>query len=158
MSGYDFPYTVEQVTSYEATLATPEVIGPVPEGLRVNFYVTGGTLLGPKLKGKLRPVGADWLTIRTDGVAVLDVRATLETDDGALIYCTYDGLIDMGPDGYQNFIDGTPPPPEGIDIRITPSFQTSHPDYLWLNKAVCYGIGKGFLDQNRVCYDVYQIK
>lgn len=158
MSAYDFPYELEYVDSYEATLSEPEIIGPVAEGMRANFYVTGGTLQGPKLNGKLRPVGADWLTVRTDGVAVLDVRATFETDDGALIYVSYSGMIDMGPDGYQNFIDGNPPPPEGVDIRMTPKFQTSHPDYLWLNRAVCVGIGKGYLDQSRVCYDVYQIK
>jgi hypothetical protein len=157
MSAYDFPYELEYVASYEATLSEPEIIGPVAEGMRANFYVTGGTLRGPRLNGKLRPVGADWLTVRTDGVAVLDVRATFETDDGALIYVSYGGMIDMGPDGYRNFIDGNPPPPEGVDIRMTPKFQTSHPDYLWLNRAVCVGIGKGYLDQSRVCYDVYEV-
>lgn len=158
MSGYDYPYEIEQVTSYEATLADPEIIGPVPEGIRANFFVTGGTLLGPKLKGILRPVGADWLTIRRDGMAILDVRATLETDDGALIYMTYAGMIDMGPDGYENFGGDTPPPPEGLTIHTTPKFQTSHPDYLWINRAVCFGVGRGYLDQNRVCYDIYQVK
>lgn len=35
----------------------PEVIGPVPEGIRVNFYNTGGEVSGPRIRGKLRPVG-----------------------------------------------------------------------------------------------------
>ena len=39
----------------------------------------------------LRPVEADWLTIRCDGVVALDVRATIEIHDGALIYLTYTG-------------------------------------------------------------------
>ena len=51
------------VTSYRATLSEPEVIGPVAEGLRLNVYVTGGEVLGPRIKGKIRPVGADWLTV-----------------------------------------------------------------------------------------------
>jgi hypothetical protein len=43
----------------------------------VTFYCKGGEVTGPKLNGRCRAVGGDWLTIRTDGVAVLDVRTTL---------------------------------------------------------------------------------
>jgi hypothetical protein len=143
MSGYDLPYELEHVTSYDATLEPPEIIGELAEGLRANYYVTGGTVDGPKLKGKLRPVGADWLTLRRDGIIVLDVRAT---------------MIDLGEDGYAGFVAGNPPPPEGLDIRITPKFHCAHPDYLWINRAVCVGIGKAYLDKNRVCYDIYQVK
>jgi hypothetical protein len=50
---------------HNATLR-PEIIGPVAEGLRINFHVTGGEVAGPKLRGILRPVGGDWLTLRTD--------------------------------------------------------------------------------------------
>lgn len=158
MAGYDYPYSMDLITSYEATLSELEVIGPVAEGLRVNAYVTGGELLGPKLKGKIRPVGADWLTIRTDGVGILDVRATFELDDGAVIYCYYYGVGEMGLDGYQSFLDGKPPPPEGIELRTCPRFQTAHPDYLWLNRGLFVGVGKVFLDQSRVSYDIYQVK
>ena len=154
---YNYPHEAVHVTSYRATLAEPEVIGPVAEGLRLNVYITGGEALGPKVKGTIRPVGADWLTIRTDGVGVLDVRATLETDDGALIYTYYSGLADLGPDGYQAFLDGAPPPAEGVDLRVQPKYQTSHPDYLWMNRAFCIGIGKAFLDRGEVRYDIYQI-
>lgn len=154
---YDYPYEMVHITSYRVTLAEPEVIGPVAEGLRLNVYITGGEAHGPKIEGIVRPVGADWLTIRTDGVGVLDVRATLETGDGALIYAYYTGVAEMGPDGYQNFLDGAPPPPDGIDLRIRPIYQTAHPDYLWLNRACCVGVGKAFLDKGEVSYDIYQV-
>ncbi|MDH3528980.1 MAG: DUF3237 domain-containing protein, partial [Acidobacteriota bacterium] len=114
---YEYPYEMVHLTSYRVTLSEPEVIGPVAEGLRLNIYITAGDVFGPKIKGLIRPAGADWLTIRKDGVGVLDVRATIETDDGALIYTYYTGLGDLGPDGYKNFLDGSPPPPEGIDLR-----------------------------------------
>ena len=89
-------YTLEHIFSYNATLAPPEVIGPVPEGIRVNVYATGGEVQGPRLHGKLRPVGGDWLLVRQDGIGMLDVRATIEAHDGALIYITYTGVIDLG--------------------------------------------------------------
>lgn len=154
---YGLPLEMEHVTSYRATLAEPEVIGPVAEGLRLNMYVTGGQAEGPKIKGKILPVGADWLTVRMDGVGILDVRGTLQTDDGALIYTYYTGIADMGPDGYQNFLNGSPPPPDGIDLRIRPSYQTSHPDYLWLNRGFFVGVGKAFMDRGEVQYDIYRV-
>ena len=145
------------VTSYRATLSEPEVIGPVAEGLRLNVYVTGGEVLGPRIKGKIRPVGADWLTVRTDGIGILDVRATIETHDGALIYTYYRGVAELGPDGYKNFLEGVPPPATGIPLKIQPVYQTSHPSYLWVNRAFCIGVGKVFLEKSEVSYDIYEV-
>jgi hypothetical protein len=54
---YIFSYTVQ-------TRLPPEMIGPTPEGIRVDFYVTGGDVDGPKLKGKFAPFGGDWRWIR----------------------------------------------------------------------------------------------
>ncbi|MDX1982888.1 MAG: DUF3237 domain-containing protein [Bryobacteraceae bacterium] len=150
-------YTLEHLFSYTATLgAPPEVIGPVPEGIKVNFYVTGGEVTGPKVRGKVRPVGADWLTLRRDGVAILDVRATLETTDGALILITYPGILDLGEDGYDRFLRGDLPP--ASQIRTSPRLFTSHPDYVWLNRLHCLGVGQTDLPNNRVAYDVYAVR
>ena len=102
-------YNLDHLFSYTVLLDEPEVIGPVPEGIRVNFHFTGGEVTGPKVYGKLRPVGADWLTIRTDGVGILEVRATIETQDEALIYSSYTGVGDLGEDGYDKFLQGEPP-------------------------------------------------
>src|SRR6266404_115961 len=99
-----FEYNLEHLLSFTVKIAEPEVIGPVPEGLRVNGYITGGEVTGPRISGKLRPVGGDWLTIRKDGVAILDVRATIETHDEALIGLSYWGILDMGDNGYEAFL------------------------------------------------------
>jgi len=146
----------EYICSYWATLSPPEVIGPVSEGVRANFYVTSGEVSGPKMQGRLRPVGGDWLLIRTDGVGVLDVRATMELDNGAIIYTTYSGLLDLGPDGYNLFAHGTLP--ARIDLRIVPRYHTSHSDYLWLNRLQCVGVGVFDRDQLRVSYDIYALR
>lgn len=150
------PYRLDHIMSYNATLAAPEIIGEVPEGIRVNFHITGGDITGPKVFGKMRPVGADWLTLRRDGVGVLDVKATAETNDGALLYITYAGIIDLGPNGYQDFLNGLPPA-SGTAIRICPRVSTSHPNYLWLNRLHCIGVGQAFLERLEVAYDVYAV-
>ncbi len=112
---------LEYIFSYWATLTSPEVVGPIAEGIRVNFYVTAGEVSGPKMRGRLRTVGGDWLLLRTDGVGLLDVRATLELDNGALIYTTYGGVVDLGPDGYNLFFEGNPTASPGLANRATVS-------------------------------------
>lgn len=131
----------------------PEVIGPVPEGIRANFYLTGGAVEGPRLRGKVLAVGADCLLLRKDGVGLLDVRATFESEDGALIYAPYSGILDAGPDGYERFLQNDLPPK--MPVRNAPRFQTAHPDYAWMNRLQCFGVGECDLVENRVSYDIY---
>ncbi len=152
-----FEYDLDHVFSYTVRLNPPEVIGPVSEGLRVNFYVASGEVNGPKVYGTLRPVGGDWLTVRTDGVGILDVRATIETqEEQALIYVAYTGVGDLGEDGHEKFLRGDLPPT--IPLRIVPRFQTIHPDFQWLNRLQCLGIGEIDTERLEVSYDVYAVR
>ncbi len=151
------PYVLEHVCSYVGRLQTPpEVIGPVAEGIRVNFYSTGGEATGPMIRGTIRPVGGDWLTIRTDGIATLDVRTTIETDDGALIHVAYTGVGDLGEDGHQQFLQGHLPP--RLALRAVPRFQTVHPKYQWLNRVQGLSIGEADLERFEARYDVYAVR
>jgi hypothetical protein len=149
-------YRLEHVFSFTATLNPPEVIGPVAEGIRTNFYITGGTVEGPKVNGKVLPVGGDWLTLRTDGVGILDVRATIETQDGALIYSTYSGVADLGEEGYQKFLQQDLP--AVVQLRITPRYSCAHPEYAWLTRCQCVGIGEVNMGTLEVSYDIYAIR
>ena len=153
----NYNYKLEHIFTFGVALENPpEVIGPVPEGIRVNFYCLGGEITGPKLQGKCRPVGGDWLTVRTDGVGILDVRTTLETHDGVLISISYSGVLDLGKDGYQNFLEGKLPP--RITLHVVPRCQTAHPDYLWLNRIQCLGIGEVDMATSYVSNDVYAVR
>jgi len=152
-----YDYQLEHIFSYSVTLVQPpEVIGPVGEGIRANFYVAGGEVTGPKVHGRVLPVGGDWLTVRHDGVAILDVRATIETNDGALILVTYPGVSDIGPDGYQRFLEQNLPPI--IPLKTVPRFATAHPAYEWLNRCLCLGIGQADLGKSLVSYDIYAVR
>ena len=151
-----FPYNLEHVCSYSATLENPpEMIGPVAEGLRLNVYITGGEVTGPKLNGRIRPVGADWLTVRTDGVAILDVRATMETHDGALIYVSYSGVGDLGESGHQNFLRGDLP--TILPLRTAPRLQSSHIDYAWVNRYQFINVGEVNFETFLVSCDMYAV-
>src|SRR5438477_5869113 len=70
----------------------PQRIGAVPHGTRVTAPIASGHFEGPRLRGKVLPGGGDWTLLRPDGVLELDLRITLETDDGALIHMTFFGI------------------------------------------------------------------
>jgi len=77
-------------------LADPLVLPNTPAGTRVIVEVKGFTVEGERLRGRNKgTAAADWLTIGPDGTGTLDVRATIETDDGALIYAYYQGRRDF---------------------------------------------------------------
>jgi Protein of unknown function (DUF3237) len=150
-------YKLEHIFSYTGRLVSPpEVVGPMQDGIRVNFYSSGGEINGARICGKVRAVGGDWVIVRNDGVALLDVRTTFETHDGALILVTYQGMVDFGEDGHDKFLRGDLPPVS--QIRTSPRFLTSHADYLWLNRLHCLGIGEYCTADNEARYDVYAIR
>src|SRR3989440_8423482 len=98
-------------------------LGAVPHGTRGIAPVTGGDFEGPRLRGKVLPGGGDWLLLRSDGVLELDLRITLETDDHALIYMTFQGLR------------------HGPYFRTLPRYETSSEAYAFLNRIVSVGAG-----------------
>ncbi len=76
----------------QVTVAVPPKIGAVPLGTRVTAPIASGSFEGPRLRGKVLPGGGDWTPLRSDGVLELDLRVTLEANDGALIHLTSFGL------------------------------------------------------------------
>lgn len=151
-----YSFETELLCEVEAELDFPEIIGPVPEGMRLNFYIRGGTFEGPRLRGKVRPVGADWFLLRPDNVGQLDVRATLETDDGDLIYVSYHGLIDFPEETKRELAQGILSPGGSFRIFTNPIFRTSSEKYFWLNST--FAVGVGATGENKVSYSIYAIR
>ena len=82
-----------QVYRLEATLAQPLDLGETGQGHRRIVPLTGGTFTGPELNGKLLPgASADWQIVLPDGTALGDIRYTLETDGGDLLYVQSRGV------------------------------------------------------------------
>jgi uncharacterized protein DUF3237 len=107
------------------TSPTQEV-GVTPHGNLSIFPVIGGSFEGDRLQGKVLAGGGDWVTARADGTWELDLRVTLETDDGALIHMTFTGVRD---DTHQYF-------------RTLPRFETAAPKYAFLNRLLAVGVGE----------------
>ena len=124
------------------TVAPPHSIGAVPHGTRRTAPLTGGEFEGPRLRGVVLPGGSgDWLLLRGDGVLELDLRATLRTDDGALISMNSFGLRHGPPDVMAAMARGEPVDPATYYFRTTPRFETAHPAYAFLNHLVTVASG-----------------
>jgi hypothetical protein len=124
-------------------LAAPsQKLGAVPHGTRTFVPVTGGDFEGPRLRGKVLPGGGDWLLLRSDGVLELDLRITLETEDHALVYMTFQGLRHGPPDAMDALGRGAAVDPARYYFRTLPRFETSAEAYAFLNRMVSVGVGE----------------
>ena len=119
-----------------------DIAGAHDAGPRRIIPVTGGRFQGPRLRGRVLGGGGGWRIDRPDGAGELNLRATLETDDGELI-CLWSRGIARRPAG------GTP------YVRTTPVFETASARYGWLNRLVAVGVGRG--EPEPASYRVYEI-
>jgi hypothetical protein len=133
-----------------------EVVGAMSDGLRINWHVTEGTFMGPGFDAVVLPGAADWMHIRQDGIAIVNVKACFETREHVRVYGSYGGVFDLGPDGYARALrseyDRLPP------VVVTPTYETADPRLEWLNRAQCIGVGRVDMTEFRVEFDVYVVR
>jgi hypothetical protein len=137
------------------TMEPPQVVGPTPNGDRRVRLITGGHFAGPKLQGEVLPGGGDWLLLRPDGARTLDVRLTLRTDEGHLIYVVSRGILNISPENYQQLAGGGEVDPGQYYFRTTPLFETAAEKLDWLNRVVA--VSRGRMTAKTVVQTVYAI-
>jgi hypothetical protein len=133
--------TFRPLMRLQVVVPPPEKIGVVPHGTRVIAPITGGTFEGDRLRGKVLPGGGDWTLLRSDGILELDLRITLGTDDGALIFMTSFGLRHGPPEVLAALARGESVDPSRYYFRTTPRFETSAPRYAFLNRLIAVSSG-----------------
>jgi hypothetical protein len=126
----------------EVDVGPVQNIGAVPHGTRRTVAVTGGAFEGPRLRGTILSAGsADWLLLRQDGVLELDLRCTLQTQDGAVISMRSFGLRHGPPDVIAALGRGETVDASTYYFRTIPRFATAHPAYAFLNRIVAVASG-----------------
>ena len=128
----------------KVTLSEPVIVGGGPKGARMVVDVLAVELEGERISAVLATNdAADWATLSDDGkLAALDVRLTLKTDDGALIYVEYQGRMDMS---------------VGL-LAVAPTFQTGAPEYSWLNSVQAVAAGAVNPETGLLIYNISEAR
>jgi muconolactone delta-isomerase len=126
-----------RVYRLEAALDPPLDLGQTAQGYRRIVPLSGGTFSGPQLRGTLLPgVSADWQTVLPDGTALGDVRYTLRTDGGALLYVQSRGVRHGSTEVLARLGRGEDVDPSEYVFRTSTQIETAAPALDWLNKGV----------------------
>jgi hypothetical protein len=147
---------LQPLMKIEVTLEPARELGETPQGRRRIIGITGGRFSGARLSGQVLPGGADWQLIRPDGVALLDARYTLQTDDGVLIYVNNQGYRHGPRDAMEKIMQGKEVDPAMIYTRTAPLFETSGERYAWLNRSIF--VASGARRPASIELDVYEVK
>ena len=139
----------------EAELADILHFGRTPYGERRVIDIRGGVVSGPRLNGRILPGGADWQIIRSDGVADIQARYTIETDAGAHILVSSEGLRHGPPEVMERLARGEAVEPELYYFRTLMRFETADPPVAWLNRILA--LARGARLANAVQLDVYEV-
>jgi muconolactone delta-isomerase len=126
----------------EATLGAPLELGEIPPGHRRIVPLTGGTFTGPEISGKLLPgASADWQIVLPDGTALGDIRYTLQTDGGALIYVQSRSVRHGPAEVLARLGRGEDVDAGEYTFRTSTQIETAAPELDWLNQGVFISVG-----------------
>ena len=140
----------------EAALGEPIDVGDVSAGRRRIVPLTGGTFSGPELNGKLLPgASADWQIVLQDGTALGDIRYTLQTDGGALLYVQSRGVRHGSLEVLERLGRGEDVDASEYTFRTSTRIETASRELDWLNKGVFVGVGGR--QPGAVIYETYLV-
>jgi hypothetical protein len=121
----------------EATLGRPLDLGELAQGHRRIVPLTGGTFTGPEINGTLVPgASADWQIVLPDGTALGDVRYTLKTDRGDLLYVQSRGVRHGSAEVLARLGRGEDVDPSEYTFRTSTQIEAAVPALDWLNKGI----------------------
>jgi Protein of unknown function (DUF3237) len=133
---------LSKVYRLEATLGVPLDFGVLAQGHRRIVPLTGGTFSGPEISGELLPgASADWQIVLSDGTSSGDIRYTLQTDSGDLLYVRSRGVRHASTDVLARLERGEDVDASEYTFRTSTQIETAARQLDWLNKGVFISVG-----------------
>jgi hypothetical protein len=130
-----------QEMTFRASLKPPVPIGAGPIGTRIFYEIDGGEVVGDRVRGKILG-GGEWALIGPDGYLRVDVRAQVETHDGAFLYVQYVGLLEMNAAVQNATATGGDTDFADQNFYTNPRIETGDPRYAWLNTTFFIAEGR----------------
>jgi hypothetical protein len=141
----------------EAALGEPLDLGASDQGHRRIVPLAGGTFTGPRLSGSLLPgASADWQTILPDGTALGDIRYTLRTDGGDLLYVQSRSVRHGSGEVLARLARGEDVSPSEYTFRTATQITTAAGGLDWLNKGIFISVGGR--QRAGVIYETYLVE
>jgi hypothetical protein len=145
-----------KILRLEASVGDPLEVGEVAHGRRRIVPLTGGAFTGPELNGMLLPgTSADWQIVLLDGAALGDVRFTLQTDRGDLLYVRSQGVRHGTAEVLARLGRGEEVDASEYVFRTSTQIETGSADLDWLNKGVFVSVGGR--QPGGVIYEIYLV-
>ena len=120
--------TLAETINVSSSLVIGEVTAARAEGERFNANLKGNA-------------AADWLRVSPDGYGTIDVKITLETDDGAIVHATYSGRLQF----------------DTMTVYTAPLFNTGDERYAWMNPI--QAVSKGtFQPDGTLVYEMFELR
>ncbi|WP_319456478.1 MULTISPECIES: DUF3237 domain-containing protein [unclassified Mycobacterium] len=141
---------------FNAKVKAPVAIGPGPHGMRMFFETVEGELVGERVSGRVLTGGGDWFLVGPDGWGRLDARAQFETSDGAVIYASYTGHVEMNEAVAAAVGTGGGTQFEDQYMRAAVALETGDPRYAWVNHNVFIYEGR-FAPDSGVNARIYRV-
>ncbi len=135
--------TTQITTEYLMTMSVPiEELQKIDDTLIIINVPAGeeNWFKGPKISGKVIAPAGHWMHVIPDKEKNLrlDGRATLKTDDGALVYMSYNGIFYQSTERFDRWMKGETLTSKDVLCFITAmTFRTSSDKYTWLNRVQC---------------------
>lgn len=141
--------------SLRAELAAPVEYGRI-EGLRKRFIpVTGGSVFGPGLQGRVLPGGGDWQSVADDGLSQVLARYTIAASDGANIGITNAGVRTASREVTEKVVAGIEVPVDAYYFRTNPVFEVGPGVHDWLRRHLF--VARGIRKPDHVIVDFYRV-
>jgi hypothetical protein len=103
--------------------------------------LTGGTCTGPSITGNVPGASADWQIVLPDGTALADLRYTLRTGAGQLLYVEARGVRHGSAEVLARLARGEDVDASEYTFRTATRIQTAELSLDWLNMGVFISVG-----------------
>lgn len=147
---------LERAMRFHVLIGPAQELGQV-DGVRKRIIpITGGTVDGPRLQGRILPGGADWQSIRADGTADIFARYSIKAKDGTIISVTNPGYRHGPASVLGRIAAGEDVDPAHYYFRTTPRFEVAQDSpHGWLGRTIFLCTAARYRDHVRL--DIFAV-